>query len=382
MHTTKLRAPIVVLLLVCLSAPAWSRAAETSLSGELATLLAVKNFGEGNVAAGQAWQKVAQAPADQLPVILQAMDSASPLAANWIRAAVDAIAERQLQRGGKLPADKLEAFVLATSHDARPRRVAFEWLTKIDATAPDRLIPHMLDDPGADFRREAIERLVATADDLLQAEKKTEALALYRRAFDKSRDIEQIKALADKLKSLGEQVDLTAHFGFLVKWKMIGPFDNTALAGFDAVYPPEKKIEPAAKYEGKTAPVTWQEHATTDEFGMVDVNAALGKANGVAAYACYEFDSPQERDIDIRLGSPNAHKLWLNGQLLSQSASYHTNEGIDQFIAKGRLKRGKNIILLKSLQNEQKETWAQDWKFQLRVCDAIGTPVPDADSDS
>jgi hypothetical protein len=30
-------------------------------------------------------------------------------------------------------------------------------------------------------------------------------------------------------------------------------------------------------------------------------------------------------------------------------------------------------------QNEQTEAWAQDWKFQLRVCDDIGTAILSAD---
>jgi hypothetical protein len=31
--------------------------------------------------------------------------------------------------------------------------------------------------------------------------------------------------------------------------------------------------------------------------------------------------------------------------------------------------------LLKICQNEQTEEWAQNWAFQFRVCDAIGTAV-------
>jgi hypothetical protein len=31
--------------------------------------------------------------------------------------------------------------------------------------------------------------------------------------------------------------------------------------------------------------------------------------------------------------------------------------------------------LLKLCQNEQKEDWAQDWHFQLRICDASGAAV-------
>jgi hypothetical protein len=53
---------------------------------------------------------------------------------------------------------------------------------------------------------------------------------------------------------------------------------------------------------------------------------------------------------------------------------------VDQYIYRGELKPGKNLILVKVLQNEQTESWAQNWQFQLRVCDAIGTAVLPADA--
>ena len=37
---------------------------------------------------------------------------------------------------------------------------------------------------------------------------------------------------------------------------------------------------------------------------------------------------------------------------------------------------GKNEILLKTVQNDQKEQWAQVWQFGLRICDATGGPLP------
>ena len=48
---------------------------------------------------------------------------------------------------------------------------------------------------------------------------------------------------------------------------------------------------------------------------------------------------------------------------------------MDQYAGAGELKQGKNVILLKICQNEQTEDWAQDWKFQLRVCDPTGRAV-------
>ena len=48
---------------------------------------------------------------------------------------------------------------------------------------------------------------------------------------------------------------------------------------------------------------------------------------------------------------------------------------MDQYVGRGELKAGNNVILLKICQNEQTEAWAQDWKFQLRVCDASGKAI-------
>jgi hypothetical protein len=48
----------------------------------------------------------------------------------------------------------------------------------------------------------------------------------------------------------------------------------------------------------------------------------------------------------------------------------------DQYLARGKLKAGRNELLVKVCQNEQSEDWAQDWKFQLRICDASGGAVP------
>ena len=67
-----------------------------------------------------------------------------------------------------------------------------------------------------------------------------------------------------------------------------------------------------------------------------------------------------------------ANKIWLNGKLLICADVYHANGTMDQYVGRGELKAGSNVILLKICQNEQTEEWAQDWKFQLRVCDSSG----------
>lgn len=345
------------------------------LQSQLQTILQVENYGRGNPTASRAWRELSQRSIDDVPAILAAMDQASPLAANWLRAAVDTIAEQGLREGKNLPAAELEAFVVDTSHAPKSRELAFDWLSRIDASAADRLIPQMLDDPALPFRRQAVMRVMEAAEAAEKAKRQPEAVALYQRAFEKSRDIDQVKELADKLKQLESPVNVTEHLGFIQRWKLIGPFDNTEGVGYDIAYPPEQGFDPQSQYDGKSGRVSWIDHETTDEFGLVDLNKALGKANGVVAYAVAEFVAPEEREVEVRTGTGNANKVWLNGELLTESRPYHGNDEIDQYVGRGRLKRGSNLIVIKVLQNEQTESWAQKWEFQCRVCDAVGTPI-------
>ena len=347
------------------------------ITAPLKAIQAVDREGNGHPEALAAWKKVVEADAAQLPEILAAMDGANPLAANWLRAAVETIADRELQATGKLPAEALEEFILETSHAPRARRLAFEWLTRVDATAPDRLVPGLLNDPSVEFRRDAVARLLAEADPLYEAKDFAAAQPLYEKALGGARDSDQIDAIAVRLKEMGVEVDLSTHFGFLLDWKLIGPFDNTEKAGYAVANPPEEEaeIDHAATHEGKAGSVAWIDHLSQDQYGSVDLNAALGKSMGAAAYAVTYYQSSAEQQVELRLACTNAYKLWVNGELIGQAEVYHAGNSLDQYIMQAMLRPGRNTILLKVCQNEQTEEWAQDWSFQLRVCDAAGTAI-------
>jgi hypothetical protein len=79
------------------------------------------------------------------------------------------------------------------------------------------------------------------------------------------------------------------------------------------------------------------------------------------------------------MGCINASKVWVNGQPIMANIVYHTGMVVDQYAGRARLKQGRNDILVKIIQNEQPESWAQNWQFQLRICDAIGTAVLSTD---
>jgi hypothetical protein len=333
--------------------------------------------GAGNPAASKAWREIAKVDVGQVTRVLEAMDDATLLASNWLRAAVDTILERALEDHGKLPVAQLEQFLRERTHSPRPRRLAYEWIVKADPTAPDRLIPQMLDDSSLELRRDAVEQVMRAAD---QAKDDQARRVLYEKALKSARDIDQVKTCAAALEKLGNPVDLAAQLGFIVDWSLIGPFDNTGQAGFDVVYPPEEEYEPDATYEGKIGPVRWTRYRTSDGNGLVDLNEALAKYSGAVAYAAFEFQSDRDQEVQVRLGCINASKVWVGGRLASADEVYHTGMELDQYTSTVQLQRGKNLILVKICQNEQTEDWAQQWRFQLRVTDSLGGAVRPGDS--
>jgi hypothetical protein len=343
----------------------------------LARIKAVGKEGTGNVEAAKAWKELtAQGPA-VLPEILAALDDAGPVAANYLRSAVEAIAEKALAAGKPLPKDKLEAFVRDTRHAGAARRLAYDYLVGIDPKAPDRLLPGMLDDPGAELRRDAVAVVLKEAKGRLDAGDKPAATAAYRKALAHARDRDQVQDIAKELKKLGVAIDLTKHFNYITRWLVAGPFDNRGGAGFHKPFGPEQGVDLKAVYKGKDGKeVRWVAHTAEKPLGEVDFNKLFGEQKGVTAYAYAVVDSPAARPVELRATSNDAIRIYLNGKEVFAREEYHHGTRMDQHVGRGMLKAGRNEILVKVCQNEQSDDWARLWHFQLRVCDALGGAVP------
>jgi len=232
----------------------------------------------------------------------------------------------------------------------------------------------MLGDPSVELRRDAVARVESAAK---ESSNKTQAKQLYQQAFAAAVDKDQVEALAKSLEEHGIDVNLPDHFGFVMRWDLLGPFDNSDEKGFAVAFAPEKAFALDAKYTGKLAgkKIAWFAHTTKDNYGTVDFNKAIAKENGVTSYATASFVSDKAQKVQFRITSRNSIKLWVNGSLIDSREFYHSGESFDQYISTARLKKGENRILLKVCQNEQTEDWAQTWQFQLRVCDATGSAI-------
>ena len=344
------------------------------LEGPVQVLKAVGPEGKGNAEASAAWKQVASAPLPVLPGLLEAMDGANDYALNWLRSAVESVEERGRKSGGKIPVAAVEEFLRDTRHHPRARRLAYEILQRAEPERARRLLPGFVNDPANELRRDAVQLLVVAAGEKVTGDRAA-AVAGYREALGHAREADQIDDLAKKLGELKEKVDLQKVFGWVTRWKMVGPFDNTGGAGFSKAFPPEEKLDVAAEMDGKSGKVRWVDFESKDDYGLIDFNKPFSDLKEVTGYAMAEFWSDTARPVQLRLGCKNGWKVWVNGKLLFGRDEYHRNMEIDQYRLAMELKPGRNVLLVKCCQNEQKEDWTKEWEFQLRLTDEQGTPI-------
>lgn len=364
------------LLAGTMSTAAECRAQSTPQTQELiAQIKSVDSLGKNHADAQAAVRQLSQADASVLPAILKSFRDANPLAANWLRATFETVADRTLEAGNELPRDQLLPIIQERENDPRARRLGYEWLVKQDPSLADALIPDMLDDPSAEFRRDAVAHWIEQGRQAQEQGQSAEAKLAFEKALSGAVDEDQVKALVKELAALDVDVDLQRHFGFLTEWRVIGPFDNRDEKGFAVSYPPESELDLDATYNGQLGKVTWATITTDDDYGVLDIAKSIENYKGSVMYLTTAFHSDRPRSVEFRLGTPNAWKLWVNGEQLFQREEYHRGSSLDQYRVPAQLQAGENVILLKLCQNEQTQSWAQDYEVQIRVSDATGAAI-------
>ena len=337
--------------------------AENSLES-IKLLRSLSSGDESAVAAAKAIKQLSKANDVTLIQSLTAMKGATPIGRNWILG----LANSLYRKTGKSQTSELTNFLSDPNQDGEARYIVFQWLTVNNEELRKELLGNMNQDSSPELRYLAI-------DDAMKSKLEIKHLSPLLEA---ARHPSQVVSIIGKLKELGENVDQSKQFGFLPNWRLIGPFDNVGTVNFDKVFPVENDgIKGAfkAEYEGKNETVKWKEETSEAADGMVDLAKIYSNEKGCIIYAVTEFESEKERDAEVRLGCINGNKIWVNGKLAMSNEVYHTGSQIDQYVEPIRLKAGKNHILLKLCQNEQKDSWAQVYQFQLRICDSTGKAI-------
>gem|GEM_PF-278916 len=142
---------------------------------------------------------------------------------------------------------------------------------------------------------------------------------------------------------------LESNSQWIRNWMVVGPF---ALRGLDDADPPETDIyNPDATYQGLNGNVKWQK-LTAKRNGFVPLGDLFDLKDVVRVYAVAKIISPDERDTELLLGAVDGVKVYLNGKQIFVIGGWRPAEP-DQHRVKVHLKKGENILLMKTLAAKQ-----------------------------
>jgi alpha-galactosidase len=168
--------------------------------------------------------------------------------------------------------------------------------------------------------------------------------------------------------------------GFVDQWLIAGPFSlkggtptDTGL-GLDhlngeAAYTPERDAE-VTRPDGKK--VRWAGFASAEEsidfFEVSHLGLTRGDP-GIAAFGACWLEVEADIDVDLKLGSDDGYKLWLDHKEIATVPLYRA-AAPDQETYRVRLTKGKHLLMIKVTQG------TGDFGFYVRVVTPDGQPAP------
>jgi len=148
---------------------------------------------------------------------------------------------------------------------------------------------------------------------------------------------------AQQLRASWDATRIKASDEYLKDWWLLGPFKSPT--------PGKVSLEFAPIDETKLLSVQWKSagqwcRATANSRGVVDLTAALGQVEWAVAYGYAEVTSIHARDCELRCGSDDGIKIWLNGKIVHQHeigrayapdadrVSIHLTAGVNRLVVK------------------------------------------------
>lgn len=171
--------------------------------------------------------------------------------------------------------------------------------------------------------------------------------------------------------------------GFITNWLVIGPFPNPGERpenkgfnidylenyGGEAGHIPAKGMEIAAPDGKKLKWERYKSSAVRIDIPSIRVLDIDYDPDDILIYAACWVECDQDVEAELRIGSDDGYKLWLDHQLLGEQRVYRSAEQ-DQETYPVKLAKGRHLLLLKV---------DQDWgayEFMLRVVTANGEEIP------
>jgi tetratricopeptide (TPR) repeat protein len=151
-------------------------------------------------------------------------------------------------------------------------------------------------------------------------------------------------------------------------WKTISPFENKH--GFHKKFPVEKGIRLNKSFKNKFGEIAWKSSNDGINDGFINFNGPDDMFNWAVGYGLIYVETPEKRDVQLRFGTDDEVKIWLNDEevwsLFQGGPAVFDDNKINV-----KLNKGLNKVLIKVCNS------VSDWGFFFRITDKNGIGVQD-----
>jgi hypothetical protein len=160
--------------------------------------------------------------------------------------------------------------------------------------------------------------------------------------------------------------------GYIRDWLVIGMFYESDCACDSGTCDAFVSETSTSKYAGLSeGGQTWSVYHEPDTDNYIDLDNEVFGGDDVVAYAFVVVYSPSDRSVQLRLGSDDGLKAWLNGNLVDDDGFDCRGAEPDDDIIPVTLNQGYNYLMLRVGEN------GGGWGFYARFTDASGNPQTD-----
>lgn len=172
------------------------------------------------------------------------------------------------------------------------------------------------------------------------------------RLFDKDNNVANA---ANEVTAKLPGLDLKGYMTpYIRDWLVLGPFDRD----HDKDFGPEANPVATASYDGQGGKASWKPAKAGDD-GLLNFRNVIASKDNCLGYAWAVIEAPKAMDVQMRLGSDDGCKVWLNGKLVHDAKG---DRGLnrDGDRATISLREGANTMLVKVDQG------GGDWSLAVR----------------
>ncbi len=159
--------------------------------------------------------------------------------------------------------------------------------------------------------------------------------------------------------------------GAIEQWQILGEFENISESGFDRDFGVLAHPESEHIFTNKRGvDIQWFDLKMPTRSKWIDFEYHFYTSNSMM-YAQTFCTSPEEREVQFRVGVSGSLKIWVNDQLQFSEAQERDN-GIDSYVFRTKLAAGTNRILVQVGSSETSGS-----NFLLRITDEEGNLFED-----